>query len=175
MHEYALSFSSTSSDSSSQLSSPASPLSSYVTPLWTFLISERAAYSTHKGAILKLYKNSPTLLSLQEFHKLCDHWPKVPSSQNMQPEWKLIFISMSFFLWFMLYLTLFSCAPSTHNRHYSWSLLSPQHCLWSTPLFGLAAVGYPSHSQCPGRISDPCLWNMSLTHYSGQSQDLSFH
>lgn len=157
MHEYALSFSSTSSDSSSQLSSPATPSSSYVTPLWTFLTSERAARSTHKGAILKLYKNPPTSLSHQDFHKLCDRWPKVPSSQNMQPERKLIFIGMSFLLRFTLYLTLFSCAPSTHSRRYSWSLLSPQHSPWSTPLFGSAAVGYPSHGQCPGRISDPCL------------------
>jgi hypothetical protein len=126
MHESSFSFSST-IDSSSQLSSPATPSSSYAAPLWTFLTSERTARSTHKGAILKLYKNPPSSLSFAEFNKLCEHWPKVPSFQDMQPERKLIFIGMSPLCNISL---LFSCSLSTHHWCCSWSRVSSQHSPW---------------------------------------------
>jgi hypothetical protein len=165
MHKSSLSFSSM-SDSSSQLSSPETRHPRMLPHSWTFLTSERTAHSTHKGAILKLYRTPPGSLSFAEFNKLCECWPKVPSSQDMQPERKLIFIGMLVNDLCNIY-SLFSCSPSTHHWCSSWSLVSLQCSPQSTYLSSKMPLGLPFHRQPSRRIPGPNMWHMSQTSYSG--------
>lgn len=99
--------------------------------------------------------------------RLCECWPKVSLSQDMQPEQKLVFIGMFPNVLCNISL-LFLCAFSTHDWCCSQSLILPEHSPWSTYLPSSTALGYPFHSQCPGRISGLHMWHMSSNSYSGQ-------
>lgn len=111
MNHSGLSFSSTSTSTSTsptRFSSPSTPSSSYVVPLWSFLMSEKASRVPHKGAILKMHKDPTVSLMQSQLNKYSERWPKIPSTHDQQSQRKLIFIGV-FIISQLLYSCLIPC------------------------------------------------------------------
>jgi heme/copper-type cytochrome/quinol oxidase subunit 3 len=144
MNTFGLSFSS--SASSSQASSPSTPSSSYTPPLWAFLISEKSARVAHKGALMKLDKNTPSSLTLRQLEKITERWPKVPSHQDQEPERKLIFVGVSDLLNHLSASRLITIV-SANNRGSDRSISSTKQESWVTCMLGASFMGSAIYSK----------------------------
>jgi hypothetical protein len=138
MNIFGLLFSS--SASSSQTSSPSMPSSSYTPPLWAFLISEKSAQVAHKGAVMKVDKNTPSSLTLRQLEKMTEHWPKVPSHQDQEPERKLIFVGVLHLLNYFSVLRLITIV-SANDGGCNRSLSLTKQLPWVTCMLGASFMG----------------------------------